>query len=219
MAEFTRTLTFRSNKLGRDSVLVLTFDDSSIPGIYHTVFPTAFKVSAFGADGADEFTVTYKSQLGFTRAQIDGGTVVPASTYIPINVGQKTVLTKRNDPAIYSFSIPEDIVPSTDQMVAQNNTDGKENIGVGFFTRPDRGPSQMLVFEGVGSGSSVQSEFTPILGGYITSDYKETAILRGQISTPVLFKENLVKLPPLTNWRVEYNAGSGVYAIKRDLTA
>ncbi|KAM6494843.1 hypothetical protein JOM56_009466 [Amanita muscaria] len=103
-------------------------------------------------------------------------------------------------------------------MVAQNSTDGKENIGVGFFARPDCRPYQILVFEGVSAGSSVQSEFSPILGGYITADYKENAVLRGQISSPLIFKEDIVQLPQLTYWELEYNAGSGTYAIKRDLT-
>ena len=40
---FTRTLVFRSYDLGRDSNLILTFDNSKIPGIYKDVFPTAFK--------------------------------------------------------------------------------------------------------------------------------------------------------------------------------
>ncbi|KAM6501634.1 hypothetical protein JOM56_001611 [Amanita muscaria] len=214
---FTRTLTFRSENLGRLSVLILTFDDSKTPGIYNTVFPTAFKVSAFGAKGPYEFAVIYKSELGFTRAQISSDdTVVPASTYTHINVGQKTILTKTSEPTVYSFSDPESIAPPTGQMVAQNDTDGKENIGVGFFERSDRKPSQMLVFEGVGAGSSVQSEFIPILGGYITSDYKETAVLRGQISTPRHFKENLVQLPSRTNWKIEYNKDSGAYKITTD---
>jgi len=43
MAEFTRTLTFRSSELGTDATLVLTFNDDEIPGIYKTTFPTAFK--------------------------------------------------------------------------------------------------------------------------------------------------------------------------------
>lgn len=43
MSGFAKILTFRSNDLGKDSILVLTFDDSKIPGIYETVFPTASK--------------------------------------------------------------------------------------------------------------------------------------------------------------------------------
>lgn len=43
MAEFDRILNFRSHDLGKDSILILTFDDNKIPGIYRKVFPTAFK--------------------------------------------------------------------------------------------------------------------------------------------------------------------------------
>jgi len=218
MGEFVRNLVFRSRNLGRDSTFVLTFDDSKIPGIYHTVFPTAFKVTAFGATGPYDFPVTYVQRLGVTRAVVSGGTVIPASTYTDINVGQKTELSKSGDPAIYRFSTPSTISPPTKQFVAQNVTNGRENIGIGFFERTDRAPSQILVFEDVGAGSSVQAEFTPILRAYITTDYKENAILRGQISTPVLFTENLVNLPENTDWMLTYNPGSGAYRVERDLS-
>jgi hypothetical protein len=42
MVEFVRKLTFRSHDLGVKAALVLTFNDDKIPGIYETVFPTAF---------------------------------------------------------------------------------------------------------------------------------------------------------------------------------
>ena len=42
--EFIATLNFRTHNLGKDSTLVLTFDDEkTIPGIFEDVFPTAFK--------------------------------------------------------------------------------------------------------------------------------------------------------------------------------
>lgn len=105
-------------------------------------------------------------------------------------------------------------------------------VCIGFFTRLDRQPTQTLVFERVeydiffyphylpwqsivySPGSLVQCEFTPILGGYIISGHKENAVLRGQIATPLLFKENLVELPAYTNWRIEYK--NGEYNITRD---
>jgi hypothetical protein len=62
----------------------------------------------------------------------------------------------------------------------------------------------------------VQAEFTPILGGYMTSDYQENQILKGQISTSRLFGQDLVQLAPDTNWLVTYNMGSGVYKIEPD---
>jgi len=216
MGEFVRNLTFRSRNLGRDSTFILTFNDDAIPGIYHSVFPTAWKVTAFGATGPYDFPVTYVQKLGITRAVVSGGVVVPASTYTDINIGQKTELSKSGDPAIYRFSTPATISPPTKQFVAQNQTNALENIGVGFFDRADRAPSQLLVFEGVGAGSSVQSEFTPVLRAYVTTDYRENAILRGQISTPILFAENLVNLPQNSDWLLTYNPGSGVYRVERD---
>jgi hypothetical protein len=46
--EFSVTLHFRSKDLGKDSTLVLTFDDDkTIPGIYKDIFPTAFKYVCF----------------------------------------------------------------------------------------------------------------------------------------------------------------------------
>ena len=41
--KFTATFNFRSNNLGKDSTLILTFNDDSTPGIFKDVFPTAFK--------------------------------------------------------------------------------------------------------------------------------------------------------------------------------
>ena len=47
MTEFIRKLTFQSKDLGADATLVLTFNDDKIPGIYNTIFPTAFKYVYF----------------------------------------------------------------------------------------------------------------------------------------------------------------------------
>jgi len=211
---FIRKLNFKSYDLGTKATLVLTFDSEKIPGIYKDVYPTAFKVTSFGATGGYGFQATYKSQLGFTRAQISGeNKVEPASTYIPINVGEKTKLTK--DGNTYSFSTPTSIKPSQ-QIVAQNDAPGRENIGIGFFTStPDYPPSTVLFFKDVGSTSSAQVQFTPILRGYITTDYQETEILRGQISSPVLFNRDLTQLEEESNWKITYNAGSGIFTIDK----
>jgi len=214
---FVRSMTFRSRNLGRDSTFLLTFDEG-IPGLYNTVFPTALRVTAFGASGPYDFPVTYVQRLGITKAGVSGGVVVPASTYTEIDPGEKTTLTKSGDPAIYRFSNPESIQPPGKQIVATNGTNGLESLGVGFFERTDRAPAHMLVFENVGAGSSAQFEFTPILKGYMITGYREGAVLRAQITSPVIFREYLVNLPPNSDWLVTYNPGSGVYNIERDLS-
>ena len=117
-------------------------------------------------------------------------------------------------------------------------TNPRAEFCLGFFENPNREiePSQVLFFEGVGyvnsfplltwisclqptvhsSGSQVQVKFTPVLRGYITTDYQENAVVRGQILADRLFDEDLVNLEPVTNWRITYNKGSGVYSINPD---
>jgi len=211
MPGFTRTLNFQVNNLGKEATLVLTFDDDKTPGIYKTVFPTALKVTSFAEKGNYNFRLVYHADLGFTRAQVAGGIVEPASTYIPIDIGHKTTLTKHDN--VYEFTNPAKI-PKPKQIVAQNLSGEKEDIGVGFFDSSlEDPPSTVLVFPKVGNTSSTQCEFHPVLRGYIVSDYQESQLITGQVSSPVIFKENLTDLEPKTKWRLTYSNSNGEYHI------
>jgi hypothetical protein len=218
MSQFVRRMHFKTYDLGTKATLILTFDSEKIPGLYEKVYPTAYKVTEFGAKGGYTFRATYKSQLGFTRAQISSidNAIEPASTYVPINVGQKTSLTK--DGNTYSFTTPTDLTPG-DHIAAQNNTTGKENIGFGFFVRlPDDPPSTILLFKDVSCAYSVQIQFIPILRGYIIIDYQgnENNVVKTRVSSPVLFEVNLTQLEEETSWKITYNSGSGSFKINKD---
>lgn len=66
-------------------------------------------------------------------------------------------------------------------------------------------------------GSKARVQFTPILRGYIVlGRIEEGEILRGQITSPLLFKENLASLGEATDWLLAYDPGSGTYNIRRD---
>jgi hypothetical protein len=115
------------------------------------------------------------------------------------------------------------------------STNSRAEFYLGFFERADREPSQLLIFKDVGYGNSsftriysflhptvcryesrVQVEFTPILRAYVASDYQENAVLKGQISTNPLMKQDLAKLPDHSDWLLKYNPGNGKYEIIRD---
>jgi len=212
MPVYTRSLDFRCNDLGKKAILVLTFNSDDIPDIYKTVFPTALKVTTFPESGNYNFKFKYKSLLGFTRAQVSrSDSVEPASTYIPVDVGHETTLTKEDD--AYHFSKPQSITKDT-QIVAENLTGEKQNIGVGFFAdTPMDPPLTTLLFKGVGNKSSAQIEFTPVLRCFIVSGYKEGEVLKGPIGTP-LFSEDLSQLDEETVWRVTYDNATGEFTIK-----
>jgi len=215
MGEFVRTFTFRGINIPRDTKFLLTFDASNIPGVYETVFPVVWKVTSPGAGPPPLYT--YVQKFGFTRAVSGGGVLDPASTYTHINVGQETELSKITHPWAYRFSTPQTIIPPTKHSVATNVTNGLEDIGFGFFERNDRPPSPVLFFENVKAGHSVHSEFTPILKGYVTSGYRENEIIRGELATPSIFKENLMHLPEHSDWLLKYDSDTGRYTIERGL--
>ncbi|KAG2037048.1 hypothetical protein BDR03DRAFT_1011181 [Suillus americanus] len=225
---FTRNLSFQSNDLGKEVTIMLTFD-ADMEGLYEDFFPVVWKVSKFGKTGGCSYSfaaklltyisspvpgpyrahVTYTSQLAFSKSQVVNENIIDAETCVKINAGEKTTLTEVND--IYHFSHPQAGTPGVLQAV--NNTGGDQDIAVGFMSKGDLMPQPALYFNGVGDGSQVTARFTPILRAYITSDYQETAVIRGAINTPAIWSHDLTGLAESTTWTLNRDAATGQYTI------
>ncbi|KAG1777069.1 hypothetical protein EV702DRAFT_1105493 [Suillus placidus] len=198
MSLFTRNLTFQSNELGKDVSIMLTFD-GAMEGLYEDFFPVVWKVSKFGKTGG----------LAFSKPQVENGNIIDAATCVKINNSEKTTLTEANE--VYQFSAPK--AGTTGVLQAVNSTGAVQDIAVGFMSKGQLMPTPALYFNGVGDGSHVTAKFTPVLRAYITSDYQETAILRGAIDTPAIWSRNLAELAPSTTWTLTRDPASGKYTI------
>ncbi|KAG1813789.1 hypothetical protein EV424DRAFT_1541646 [Suillus variegatus] len=205
---FVRNLTFQSNDLGKEATLMLAFD-ADIEGLYEEFFPVVWKVSKFGETGPYRTRATYTSQLAFSKPQVVDGNIVDAETAVKINVSERTTLTEAND--VYHFSPPQPGASGVLQAV--NATGAIQDIAVGFVSPGDLMPQPALYFNGVGDGSHVTARFTPILRAYITSDYQETAIIRGAIDTPVVWSQDLAALAESTTWTLSRDPSNGHYTI------
>ncbi|KAG1813779.1 hypothetical protein EV424DRAFT_1415543 [Suillus variegatus] len=199
----------------------------NVDGLYEDVFPIVWKVSKFGKSGPYRATATYTAQLAFSRAQVESGKVISAATSVNINNGEKTTLTEAND--VYHFSPPQ--AGTSGILQAQNHTGSIQEIAVGFVNRGDFMPTPVLYFSDVGyvtfpifllqsvhntkfrDGSRVTAKFTPVLRAYITSDYEETSILRGQVDTPAIWSQDLTGLAQNTTWNLSRDANTGRYTI------
>ncbi|KAG1808910.1 uncharacterized protein BJ212DRAFT_1579795 [Suillus subaureus] len=214
MATFVKKLTFECNDLGIDVDLLLTFDDQPIAELYKKYYPSAFAVRKFGAEGTYRADVIYRSQLAFTKVVISNDVIQSASTEVPINVGQSTILTKGGE--VYRFSDPktETSVPKKN-IQCTNNAPFREDIGVGFIEKDGDAPKTTLVWRDVGHGQRLNAEFTPILRGYIGTDYKENSLIKGQVETDRLFEENLAALADHTTWVITYDVSTGVLSIDK----
>jgi len=216
MPPFTRNLTFVANNLGRESTLLLVFDNTGMSGQYREVFPVAWRVSPFGATGTYMSKVTYNSELGCTGAQINSEDIVEASAFTHINPGEKTTLEGQG--GAYRFTHPSPIQPPSPNMVVKNATSERQNIGFGVFDRPARPPQTVLLFDHINPEHSVQiGQFHPIISAYINAEYKEGQILRAQPRVPVILKQSLADLDEDTTWQLKYNQGTGQYRLEREL--
>ena len=66
------------------------------------------------------------------------------------------------------------------------------------------------------SQSSVVATFTPILKAYIYAGYQQSAVIQGEITTPVIWTQNLASLGPYTSWTLARDPSSGIYTITPD---
>ncbi|KAG2072240.1 hypothetical protein BDR04DRAFT_1096814 [Suillus decipiens] len=149
------------------------------------------EISTFGETGPYRAHATYTSQLAFSKPQVVDGNIIDAETSVKINDSEKTSLTEAND--VYHFSSPQAGTPGVLQAV--NNTGAVQDIAVGL------------------DGSHVTARFTPVLRAYITSDYQETAIIRGAIDTPAIWSQNLAGLAESTTWTLKRDLATGHYTL------
>ncbi|KAF9222754.1 hypothetical protein BS17DRAFT_180250 [Gyrodon lividus] len=213
MAKYTRTLKISSKDLGQEPTLVLTFDkfDKETKGLYDTVLPLVWKATEFGAHGWYNIEETYTSQLAFIRPEVENHRIMGASTLVPIDMNQETVLSKNNEH--YEFTTPTAIKGAQDSLPRVVNESGlAENIAIGFMSPDDPDDAiPVLLHKKVGAGLRINAQFNPVLRVYITSEHHhEREILKEQIGKPI-WEQDLSGLDEKTTWHLKYD--NGVYTI------
>ncbi|KAG8833562.1 hypothetical protein FRC17_010444 [Serendipita sp. 399] len=209
MTEFSRTLNIiNRGDLPDDTTLMLSFQP--IEGLYKETYPVCWRVGTFAADAPGAMVVTYKNQLAYSRPQVINGNIVAVSTWVNLNVGQKTTLTKDSGP--YKFSPPTS--GEKNYLIAENDTGSIQEMAIGFTSQPGMPPSSVLYFDKIGTGSNVTTQFTPVLTAYVTSQYQQTQILKGAIQTPAIWKQDLAELSESTTLIFSRDKATGRYSLE-----
>ncbi|KAF8839479.1 hypothetical protein BDN67DRAFT_1070015 [Paxillus ammoniavirescens] len=235
MAKYTRTLKISSKDLGQEATLVLVFDkfDEAVKGPYETVFPLVWIATEFGAKGVDQqsfaelltyydlflpclgwynIEVTYNSQLAFIKPGFEDGKFTYASTFIPIDINQKTTLSRKKEHYEFTKALPVDGSHDAPPK-ALNESGSAESIAVGFMSAEKHDDAiPVFLCKNVGHGSSFSAQITPVLRVYVASPYRQGQILKSPIGTPV-WEEDLSRLEEDTTWSLKYTEESGVYTI------
>ncbi|KIJ09679.1 hypothetical protein PAXINDRAFT_172409 [Paxillus involutus ATCC 200175] len=212
MSLWTRNLTFKSNDLGHDATLVLIFD-KDIQGIYRDTSQVCWKALEFPAQGQYSANATFQNQIAFVKPEVEGGVIVGASAYTFVGFGQQTTLTKDGNNA-YKFSTPA-VVMGLPGM--KNGCPDSEDVAMGIAgSNPGAPPVPALYFSDVPSKALLNSQFNPDLSAYITSQYREGEIIRGQVSSPVIWNYNLARLRESTTWALTYDPATGQYMLTQE---
>ncbi|KIJ04450.1 hypothetical protein PAXINDRAFT_22260 [Paxillus involutus ATCC 200175] len=190
---------------------MLTFDQN-IEGIYRDSFPVCWKAIKFGAEGGYTARATLKNQIAFGKPQVDGGVIVGASVYIFVGPGQQTTLTKDSSNA-YHFSTPV----AAELPGMKNGCPEPEDVAVGLAdSNSGAPPVPVLYFSGVAPQAVLNPQFNLTLRAYITENYREGEIIRGQVSSPVIWEYNLVRLRESTTWALTYDPATGQYRLTQE---
>ncbi|KAG2356355.1 hypothetical protein BDR07DRAFT_1492025 [Suillus spraguei] len=199
----TRNLTFQSNDLGEETTIMLTFD-ANVKSLYEDFFP--------GQQIRQDGYIQYSGDL---HEPVFDGNITDAGTSIKINDNQKTSLTEAND--IYHFSTPESGTPGILQLVLAIIFSfyfiSLYFPPPGFISPGDLMPKPVLCFSDVGDGSHVTARFTPVLRLYVTSGYREIAIIRAAIDTPAIWSQDLTGLDESATWTLRRDAATGHYTL------
>ncbi|KAF8427636.1 hypothetical protein L210DRAFT_3565096 [Boletus edulis BED1] len=205
----TKTLTFKADNLGTNATLLLIFDGAS-DGLYKDKFPVVWKLGRFAAAGSHLLNAAFTSQLAWLKPATDMDSIVGAPAYKVINYNQKTTL-QQNGSGVLSFTPPE--TGTADSVTVVNGTSNRQDVALGFLPKGAFSPIPVYYWNGLGSGQSIQTKFQPVLRVYIASDYKEGQIVRGEISSSVIFEQDLSALGDNTILNLSYNYSTGMFSI------
>ncbi|KAG8833292.1 hypothetical protein FRC18_003876 [Serendipita sp. 400] len=212
--QFTKTLVIKTkaNTVPKAVSLMLTFD--KIPGLLNEQQSVCWKVVKFPAAQEMSVAVTYKSQLCFVHPQISAGNIISASTTKNINVGEQTDLIVDKDSGVSMFTNPKPGRTGENEIIrCENKTGGIRDLSIGLRDSPDADPGIALYFPGVGTDSSVAARFTPVLRGFVTSNYVESEIIRGEIESGEVLHQNLASLADKTVWYLQWDGTTGQYSL------
>ncbi|KAG8754066.1 hypothetical protein FRC14_005422 [Serendipita sp. 396] len=210
MPPFTRTLEIktRANALPKATSLLLSFE--KIQGLATDQAKVCWKVVKFPANQEMSVSITFSSQLCFIHSQVNSGNVISAATAKDVHDGEQTKLVVDKDSGVAMFTNPTpDPSVGAEMIRCQNKTGAISALAVGTRDTPDGDPNPVMFFENIPDDSGVLVKFTPILLAYVTSNYVSNEIIRGEVDSAEILRQDLKALSEKTTWHLEWDSTTG----------
>jgi len=212
---FTKNLVFTFKNLPTDTSVLLCFNDPSPSALGGEQGPLAWKVLKMRKDQMGATPVTFTSQVAFGQSMLDNDNVVLGNIWVPVEEGHIVSLMPNLEPGSGPlFGKPKEHKEIGQLIKASNDTNGLQNMSVGFMNGDNYEPT--FIWKDVGAGSSVEAKYHPVLKAYVTSQYKEGQFLTADLMTnkPV-WTQNLAELKSdTTKFAFIRDVATGRYSIE-----
>ncbi|KAG9096234.1 hypothetical protein FS749_008865 [Ceratobasidium sp. UAMH 11750] len=210
----SKTLNFYTYGLQKDTTVMLMFQPPSTSKLFRDQFPVVWKIINFRAGGHSKATVKYVARLAFGYAQTDDNNLVDSAAWVEVMSGDMSSITGAAGDKRFGPTTKRE---GTKLLVCKNNTDQRANLSIGFVKGDGIGQryEPTLVWTGVGSKSNITAQFTPILTAYVTRDYKESQLLRGEVETDAIWSQNINEIDDVTGWNFLEDDSNGSFIIER----
>lgn len=209
----SKTIVVSAGGLDRDLNILFAFSDPNNDQLYHTQFPTAWKVAYLSKGLNNIFSATYVAQYAIGAVQLVNGNIITPTVWTDAAPGDNWNLTFSNNTYHLDLSKPGDPSNTNSPITVLNSTGGPNPIGVGF----DNSGNWNIALEqnSVGNNQTARFLFTPVLNAWVVSDYVQNQVLSSEILSPPLFGVkglNLLSLTPVSNFKFAQNP-DGSYTI------
>ncbi|QRV85490.1 hypothetical protein RhiJN_27564 [Ceratobasidium sp. AG-Ba] len=225
LAMATRTINFYTNNLRqetelelhyhlRDVSIVLVFQPLSVGKLFKTQYPIVWKVITFRKGAHSKATVRYSSRLAFGYSQTDDDNMVDSAAWIEVQSGDVATLKNVDGGKQFTGVINRE---GSKQIVCKNSTNQRVNFSIGFVKGNDFDQrfDPALLWTGVGAGASISTQFTPVVSAYVTSGYRESQYLRGEVETDAIWTQDINLLDDVTSWYFKEDGESGEFLLQQ----
>ncbi|KAG9084526.1 hypothetical protein FRC06_004048, partial [Ceratobasidium sp. 370] len=212
----TKILNFYGYNLERETSLMLMFEPPNTSQLYLDQFPVVWKLIKLTPKGRghSKATVRYVDRLAFGYTETEDNNVVDPSAWVDVQIGDIALITGGPDGQYFGEVTHR---TNNDHIVCKNRSGARVDLSLGFVLGDGANErfQPTLLWDNVGTGSSVTAEFTSILKAYVTSDYKESEYLRGEVDTHAIWSQNLDDLDDVTDWNVVEDPETGVLTVEQ----
>ncbi|KAH9475600.1 hypothetical protein JR316_0012717 [Psilocybe cubensis] len=214
MSGNNRRLEFEYSDLPKSYQLMLMFEPMAEGKVYTEMFPTCWKVLRLIKEVSGVAKAIYTSDTGFMVPQTDCGNIICAGTARPCEMGQLCTVMTDNDGDNY---LEQATTGAKGIIQCKVDSSLPATVAFGIFNTEKTAFEPLFTWRDIPKGDKLSIKVTPVLKIYAVSNYQETEVVRSDVVSNLLFREDILNLPAVSRWTVSVDSNTKSIQIARAL--